>query len=408
MQAQIDYYKYDSQVAEMLQEGLTHAQIVAKILKTTAKRDDDTIVRGFRRFIARHQKRLLDEHEGLYEATNNLDVPNTATKNMWIKNKEASLFVVNPNYREAGEVRVEDIDFKKLFGKIKPFEYKKKTSVNNGLFDRLVYTDTHVAMKIEDYSLYGGIWDEHELDKMCNKMIEHTIENRNAKVLYIDDLGDFLDGYNAQTTRGGHTLPQNMSNEKAFEVGLMFKIKLINSLVPYYDSIICHNVCNDNHSGSWGHNLNLSFKVAIEAMIPNKVKVTNFKRFIDHYIAFDYPFVLNHGKDKSDRKFGLKPKLEPKTITTIDNYLNRYGLKGTIEFSKGDSHIFLFDGSSAERFNYYNYPALSPSSAWVQHNFQQGISGFVSFNYLKGGKDKRILPCITNHSLTTKTQDNDR
>jgi hypothetical protein len=106
----IDYYQYDAQIAELLRQGMAHYKIVEKILNTTAKRDKDPIVRGFRRFIARHEKRLLDEHEGLYNATNNLDVPNTSTKNMWIKNKEASLFVVNPNYRQPEQK--EEIDFR--------------------------------------------------------------------------------------------------------------------------------------------------------------------------------------------------------------------------------------------------------------------------------------------------------
>jgi hypothetical protein len=106
----IDYYQYDAQIAELLRQGMAHYKIVEKILNTKAKRDEDPIVRGFRRFIARHEKRLLDEHEGLYNATNNLDVPNTSTKNMWIKNKEASIFVVNPNYREPEQK--EEVDFR--------------------------------------------------------------------------------------------------------------------------------------------------------------------------------------------------------------------------------------------------------------------------------------------------------
>ena len=146
----IDFTKYDSVVAEMLNNGFTHAQIVAKVLNTQARREDDNRVRNFRRYIARHKKRILDEHEGLYNATNNLDVPNTATKNMWIKNKEASLFVVNPNYKKAGDLKIEDIDFKELFGKIKPFVYTEKRKVNECLFDRLVYTDTHEGMMVTD------------------------------------------------------------------------------------------------------------------------------------------------------------------------------------------------------------------------------------------------------------------
>jgi hypothetical protein len=391
----IDYYQYDAQIAELLRQGMGHSKIVEKILNTTAKRDEDPIVRGFRRFIARHEKRLLDEHEGLYNATNNLDVPNTSTKNMWIKNKEASLFVVNPNYREAGEVRVEDIDFKSLFGKIKPLQYKKQPPIETALFDRLVYTDTHVGMMITDYSLYGGLWDEHELNKMCDRMIEHTILNRKSKVLYIDDLGDFLDGYDAQTVRKGHHLPQNMDNQKAFDVGLRFKIKLVQSLAPYYDNIICHNVCEDNHAGSFGYILNSAFKTAIEMMLPN-VEVVNIRKFIDFYKVGKYTFVISHGKDSVSLKFGFKPKLDKIQENKIDNYLDRNGLKGIIEFSKGDSHQYLFDSSTAQRFNYYNYPALSPSSSWVQVNFQQGISGFISFNYYE---DRKVInECIINHS----------
>jgi hypothetical protein len=99
-QVTLEFYKYDSIVAEMLQQGLACAEIVAKILNTTATRDEDAKVRSFRKYIHRHKKRILDQHEGIYNATNNLDVPNTSTKNMWIKNKEASLFVVNPNYKK--------------------------------------------------------------------------------------------------------------------------------------------------------------------------------------------------------------------------------------------------------------------------------------------------------------------
>lgn len=402
--SQSDFYQYDSEVAKMLRDGFQVHQIVAKILNTNATRDEDSQVLGFRRFIARHKKRILDEHEGLYEATNNLDVPNTATKNMWIKNKEASLFVVNPNYQEPGELKVEDIDFAALFKKIKPFEYKKKRSVNFGLFDRLVYTDTHVGMMIEDYSLYGGLWNEHELDKMCDKMIEHTILNRKAKVLYIDDLGDTLDGFNAQTARGGHHLPQNMDNQKAFDVALRFKLKMIQSLVPYYDSIICHNVSEDNHGASFCYILNSAFKTAVELMFKN-VQVVNTRKFIDYYKVGKYTFVLSHGKDSKSLKFGFKPKLDKIQENKIDNYLDRNGLKGIIEFSKGDSHQYLFDSSTAQRFSYYNYPALSPSSSWVQVNFQQGISGFVSFNYYE---DRKVInECIVNHSLTTNIKDNE-
>jgi hypothetical protein len=138
-------------------------------------------------------------------------------------------------------------------------------------------------------------------------------------------------------------------------------------------------------------------------MLPN-VSVINLRKFIEFYKVGKYIFVLSHGKDSVSLKFGFKPKLDKIQENKIDNYLDRNGLKGIIEFSKGDSHQYLFDNSTAQRFNYYNYPALSPSSAWVQINFQQGISGFISFNYYE---DRKVInECIINHSLTTNSADN--
>ena len=53
--------------------------------------------------------------------------------------------------------------------------------------------------------------------------------------------------------------------------------------------------------------------------------------------------------------------------------------------------LIIFDNSSSDRFNYYNYPALSPSSAWVQTNFKKGKSGVILFNYTEQGKEIKEL-----------------
>ena len=59
-----------------------------------------------------------------------------------------------------------------------------------------------------------------------------------------------------------------------------------------------------------------------------------------------------------------------------------------IEFSKGDSHQYVFDNSTSQTYSYCSYPALSPSSEWVQTNFKKGISGFVFFNFYE---DRKVL-----------------
>ena len=129
-------------------------------------------------------------------------------------------------------------------------------------FDRLVYTDTHVGMDVNSDGdpLYDGKWDKEELFDRLDKMVKHTLTFKKSNVLIIDDLGDFLDGYDANTTRKNHILPQNMNNKECFEIGLDFKIELIERLVDHFDLIYCNNICNSNHDGDWGYVCQHAFK----------------------------------------------------------------------------------------------------------------------------------------------------
>ena len=309
----------------------------------------------------------------------------------WLKNKSSSVHFRNPLFR-GNETESKEIDFDSIIKK-----YAKRIKVGGielseppMFFDRLVYTDVHIGMTTNEngYSLYGGKWDEEEISARLSIMVAHVIKNKRSNTLLIDDLGDFLDGWDGETVRKGHKLPQNMDNEKAFDVGLYFKCGLIDGLADHYEKIICHNVCNDNHAGSFGYTVNSAFKNLSIAKWDN-VEVINLRRFIEHYYFGNHCFILTHGKDGKHLKFGFKPILESKQIEKIKNYIDEHRILGKcefVEFSKGDSHQKIFDESTSDSFNYYNYPAFSPSSEWVQTNFKKGISGFEFFNYYEDGQ----------------------
>lgn len=287
------------------------------------------------------------------------------------------------------ETLIKEIDFESIIKKhIIPYKVKPvKKDTGFFTFDRLVYTDVHIGMTTNEngYSLYGGKWDEEEIINRLETLITHVLENKKSDVLIIDELGDFMDGWDGETVRKGHKLPQNMDNEKAFDVGLAFKIRLIDTLAPYYSKIICNNICNDNHAGSFGYIVNKAFKEVIEYKYLH-VKVNNLRRFISHYIEGNNCFIITHGKDGKNLKFGFKPILDTMQIEKIDNYIKEHRLYDyVIEFSKGDSHQKIFDESTSDYFNYYNYPAFSPSSEWVQTNFKKGFSGFEFFNFKQDG-----------------------
>jgi len=316
------------------------------------------------------QKKLIDipsNHEIKRVSTN------VTNGQQWIITEPIKEAIVDP----------EQIDFSKFFdGKITPVEIKAKKVKQTALFDRAVLTDVHVGMKVSDgHSLYDGAWNEEELFKRRDIFVNEIINNQKSNILLIHELGDFMDGYNGMTTRGGHELPQNMDNQKAFDVALTFKITLIDALVQYYDKIEIVNICNDNHSGAFGYIVNSAFKAYIELKYKN-VAVTNQRKFIDHYLVQNRCFILTHGKDDKSLKFGFKPHLDAVQIEKIKNYIDEYKLHCyQIEFSKGDSHQLLFDLTSSTAFEYQNFGAFSPPSDWVKVNFKNTKSSFTTFNY---------------------------
>lgn len=287
-------------------------------------------------------------------------------------------------------VNIDDINFDEIIQRNLKKVKKIKVPFVNSIaytsdFDVLTFSDTHIGMDTNKHgtSMYAEKWDKESILKTCDEMIKHTLEHQQSNLLIIDDLGDFLDGFNEETTRKGHKLPQNMTNSEAYDLALEFKFRLLANLQPFYKEIRVNNVCNDNHAGDFAYFVNKAFKVFAEASYSN-VTVHNARTFISHYIVNDVGFLISHGKDDKTLKFGFKPHLDTKQIEKIDQYIKRNNLYGKAKrfiFKKGDSHQCLFDLCGSDDFDYFNYPACSPPSEWVQTNFKKGRRGFVLENF---------------------------
>lgn len=285
------------------------------------------------------------------------------------------------------EAEVQSYDFENIIKKhIKKVDVKKVVNLNPTKdFQTCTYTDVHIGMDTNKYknSMYPILWNKEEALKSAKMIVDDILANIESKVLVVDELGDLLDGFNGFTTRGGHELPQNMTNEEAFDCALEFKMYLLDNLVPYFEKIIFNNICNDNHAGAFGYFVNKSFKELAELKYDN-IEVVNHRQFINHYFIGDICFVITHGKDDKTLKFGFKPQLDAKQIEKIDQYLKHNGIykkAKLIVFKKGDSHQALFDMCTSDDFYYFNYPALSPSSQWVQNNFKKGRRGYILESY---------------------------
>jgi len=260
---------------------------------------------------------------------------------------------------------------------------------------RLIYADTHIGMSTDadGFGLYGGVWNEVELDKRKNEMIKQVISNYQGESdIHIIDLGDFMDGWDGQTTRKGHDLPQNMDNVKAFKVGVKFKVELASEIQSLTGAKVkCFNVGNDNHCNEFGVIVNEAAEGLLK--VNEHIEYTINRKFIDHYKWHNHCFILCHGKDSKNLKFGFKPDLDEKASSKIENYIRINELMYLDNtFEKGDTHLQLFDFDTSEVFNYMNYRALSPASEWVQTNFKRGVSGFTIMRAWKDRKELLTIP----------------
>jgi len=333
---------------------------------------------------------VLNQYRAIKNASDEIGVNDKDVKHGWLKSKDASLFFKNPNFKTEVEQVIDKVDFTKIFSKVKKLEYTPNYITPLCLFDKLVFTDVHNGMDASDKgrSLYDLKWNKEIVLERLNTMIQFTLDNRKSDVLEILDLGDFFDGQDGQTTRGGHGLPQNMSNQECFDLGMEFYLTLVHCMATNYRKVKIRIITNDNHSGDMSYFLASAIKTYCGIAYDN-VDIIIQKKFIDYEIIGKRCFVTTHGKDTHNMKFGFKPKLDANQEKKIIGYLNANDLlnKGyEIIFEKGDSHQYLFDNSTSDLFSYLNYPAFSPSSNWVATNFQKGKSGFIHYNYFEGRK----------------------
>ena len=376
---------YKQHLGEILEiyNDLENKNEVAKILVKKYYPDSklDSVRRGITKLINKEQ------HKGVRCATTERNnIPFDSVAGYWDKsNKDYSVYV------KPKEFKLEDIDqFLDFdFSEVERIEHKPIKMMAYD-FDMAVYTDVHVGMDTnpDNVAMFADKWDEEELMKRIDLFSNHILTHQKSNVLYLDDLGDYLDGYDGKTTRKGHDLPQNMSTKEAFDVGFKAKIRLASVVAPYFNEIVINNVNNDNHSGSFSYCLNYAVKEYLE-LRHNNIKVINHLPFISHYAVGDCLFLISHGKDDKSMKFGFKPTLDAKQEKKILNYMRHYNLLSKykyVQFSKGDSHQMKFDNDTSEFFRYYNYPAFSPSSEWVQNNFQKGKSGAITFNFKNNGQ----------------------
>ena len=336
------------------------------------------------------QVEQLNKYRGVVEVCDNSNMPVDKVKHFWKKTKDSSLFIKNPLYKEEVTETLKqtiDVSIQNVIDRNKDevsnlFKVRKFKSNKKAL--KVTTSDDHVGLEpnpngegLFKYEYNAEIYKE-SYNKLFDSVMKEYRTHGTFDMVLLDNLGDEQDGWNGLTTRGGHHLPQNMTNAEVFETCVDTKVKFIRSLVKNKvgNKIILRKVTNDNHSGDFGHTINLAVKKIINLLFSKElVEIETLTGFLEHRIYGDHCFILTHGKDKTNMFKGLPLQLNDKTINYINDYIRFYDIKSKyIHVEKGDLHQIGYNKCST--FDYRNFMSFAPPSAWVQHNFGDCYSGY--------------------------------
>lgn len=315
------------------------------------------------------------------EITEPHSVPIGNVSHYWDKTKNVSAFIkVDVADQIKIEERIENV-VEKFLNHSKAFQIYDKDA-EKALIGTV--TDEHIGMNpspdnkgLFNYEYTPEIYNE-KLEIYFNSLVQQRDIFGTFEVLYLDNLGDRQDGYNGFTTRGGHALEQNMTNEEVFEFCVESKLRLVencinNGIAAKY---VLVDVSNDNHSGQFGLMINMAVSKIINALYSSKIVETKILRKFFEVIKYgNHTFIKTHGKDEKYMKRGMPFNLDDKTIRFINEYISHYNLGGFIHLDKGDLHQKGY--KRYKLFDYNNFMSFAPPSNWIGHNIGDSYSGFT-------------------------------
>jgi len=340
----------------------------------------ETISRSMPRYERRLDKE--NEHQGLAKHCEERGIDINDVTLYWDKTKEYSVAVrldkdESDGYLEAVKRIVESYNPDKL-------RTIEKVKLDSPKAIKATLSDMHIGLNPnpDNKSIFAYEYNEEifksNIDKVFNSILKEYESNGRFDLLVIDDLGDGLDGWNGQTTRGGHKLEQNMTNEEAFKVFVEGKLTLIENCIRagIANEVTIRNVANDNHSGSFASIANMTIKMILDRTYEQSdVNFYILNKFMEHFQYGDHTFILTHGKDSQYMFKGLPYELNDKAISFINDYIDHYNINTKfIHLEKGDLHRVGY--SRTKKFDYRNFMSFAPPSAWVQHNFGDCYSGY--------------------------------
>ena len=177
---------------------------------------------------------------------------------------------------------------------IKPYRITKKYDTGKDLILHL--SDIHVGACCNSGSLYTNNWNEEELERRLDTIIDLIGDNfGTVNTIVINMLGDYLDGMDGMTARRDHIMPQNMDNREQFNVFIRQMLGFIGQLSNYCSDIIIYAVPEGNHGGTADYMAIKALEYAVGKKFPD-IQFTVFEKYYGHYEFNGHTYVIEHGK----------------------------------------------------------------------------------------------------------------
>lgn len=247
-------------------------------------------------------------------------------------------------------------------------------------------SDLHIGAKVESHSLYENTWTEKDIHNRLENVLNQVRNLGTFNTIFLNLLGDMLDGMDNQTARRDHIMPQGMDNYEQFDVFFKELTWFINELNKLSKELVIHSVPNGNHTGAPEY---IAMK-ALQAVVNNIEGVTMIvnDKFIGYYSVNNHVFLYMHGKDDRFMKKPLPLHLTGDAVNWLNNFMDREGITndydpGHIHVIKGDLHQASFD--STYKFDYRNCLSLFGDSDYSQMNYTSNPRG-CSYSLLIGNQ----------------------
>lgn len=232
----------------------------------------------------------------------------------------------------------------------------------------LYLSDLHIGGYNEKYGYIPlESYDEKEIKRRLSKVLSF-ISTKNYDDIIVVNLGDSIDSFNKQTTRGGHEIPTILSNKEQSQLYLNIMLWFFNAIKKYCKNIKYYCIGESNHDGDWGWINNIALASKLEHLQISSYISSNP---IDKFDVNNVSIVYLHGKDIKNQFKGFPLVLNEKTINWFNNYFitSKQNYKNKICVVKGDLHQPAF--TNCNTFDYYSCPSLYGSSQYIVANFSK-------------------------------------